>query len=344
MTDNEISIRFAVHNDVDKIMKAINDHWDANHILAHNKDFFLYIFCGDGNQINMVIGEERSTGEIFGFLGFVKYNSSDCPDIALILWKAVDGKDAILGVKLLFFLVKNVRHELISTVGTNPKTALPIYKSLKYNVGRLEHYYRISDKKEYKIAKIADKHILPIADDSWDILRFPDFETFKSKIDDSKLCEMYPHKDKYYFNHRFFAHPIFHYMVYAITSKDIDTIPAFFVCREVEKFGAKILRIIDYIGKESYFSFLASPLQKLMDMNNYEYMDCYCCGMFEKTMNDAGFVLRGENDPNVIPNYFEPFLSQNGDIYYFSNKTDNFRAFKGDADQDQPRMFDRTFL
>ena len=317
MADNDIVVRFAVRNDVDKIMKAINDHWDSSHILAHNRDFFHYVYGDNGNQINMVIGEEQCTGEIVGFLGFVKYNSNDCPDISLVLWKAVEGKDAILGIKLLFFLIKNVKHILISCVGVNPKTALPIYKSLKYNVGQLEHYYRISDREEYKIAKIVDKSILPIVDYGWDILRLPDFETFKTKIDNSILTEVHPHKDKNYFYHRFFAHPVYHYMVYAITAKDTDVIPAFFVCREIERFGARILRIIDYIGKELYFSYLALPLQKIMDENNYEYIDCYCCGMSEKTMNDAGLVLRKENDPNIIPNYFEPFLSQNINLFFF---------------------------
>ena len=338
MSDSNVIIRFATYDDVDKIMKAINDHWDANHLLAHNKDFFMY-FLGDlNNRLNMVIGEELNTGEIVGFLGFVRYNSNEHPDIALVLWKAVEGKASLLGIKLLFFLIGNLKHKLISTVGTNPKTALPIYKNLKYHVGKLDHYYRISDKDEYKIAKIMNKRILSVSDSDWKVDRLYNFNKFKTMIDYSILNEMHPHKDVDYFNHRFFMHPINNYIVYSIVKKDIHAAPAFFVCREVEKVGMKILRIIDYIGKELYFSYIASSLQRIMDKNNYEYIDCYCHGMSEEIMNKAGFVLRQEDDPNIIPNYFEPFLVKNVDIYYFSNKCENFRAFKGDGDQDQPRL------
>jgi len=131
-------------------------------------------------------------------------------------------------------------------------------------------------------------------------------------------------------------------MVFAIKENNFETISAFFVCREIEKFGVKILRIIDYIGEEKYFEHLAFSLQKLMNENNYEYIDCYCCGMSETTMNDAGFIKRTKIDENIIPNYFEPFLCENIDLYYFTNITENFRSFRGDADQDQPRIKNRS--
>jgi hypothetical protein len=343
MDNDEVIIRFATYNDVDNIMKTMRIHWDANHIVANNKEYFFYILGSDNNQINMVIGEEQSTGEIVGYLGFIKYNSSDYPDISLVLWKAVEckGVSAFLGVKLLFFLIENVKYALISSVGINPKTSLPILKSLKYHVGRLEHFYSISNSGEHKIAKITDKHIIPVTDYGWNILQIPNFETFSTSVDNYLFNEIHPHKDKCYFEKRFFAHPIYNYIVYAITAKDTDIISAILVCREIEKFGAKVLRIIDYVGKELYFSYLGLPFKKVMDENEYEYIDCYCFGMSKKTMNDAGFILRQEDDLNIIPNYFEPFLLQNVDIYYFSDR-DNFRAFKGDSDQDQPRISDRT--
>jgi hypothetical protein len=339
---SDIVIRFAVLDDVDKLMEAIKNHWDANHILAHNKDYFLYLLGGNNRQINMVIGEDQCTKEIAGFLGFIKYSVEDYYDFSPIYWKNVDNKDSFLGLKLMFFLIKNIKPRLFFCIGVNQVTALPIYKQLKYHTGQLDHYYRISDRDEYKIAKITNKYILSITVSGWNLLLIPDFDVFRTNIDDSLLINMLPYKDKNYFNHRFFKHPIYHYMIFAITRNDIETIPAFFVCREVEKYGIKILRIVDYIGEEKYFTYLASSLQKLMDENNYEYIDCYCCGMSEKTMNNAGLIKRKEDDVNIIPNYFEPYLCENTEIYYFTSITDNFRTFKGDADQDQPRINDRS--
>jgi hypothetical protein len=116
------------------------------------------------------------------------------------------------------------------------------------------------------------------------------------------LNEAHPHKDIDYFYHRYFSHPVRRYMVYAVKEKGIQTISAFLIFREVEKSGTKVLRIIDYIGAEKYLGLLSSPMQKLMDKGDYEYIDCYCIGMSEKTMNNAGFVLRTANDANIIPN------------------------------------------
>jgi len=336
----DIVIRFAIRDDIDKIMKIIGYHWYDNHILAHNKDFFLYTYGGNDEQINMVIAEVQNTGEIAGILGYIKYNANDTCDLSPILWLNVSQNDGFLGLKLMLFLVKNVKHRLFFGSGIYPAT-LPIYRMLKYHVGHLEHYYRISNRSDYKIARILHKNVLPITDSGWNILLIPDFDVFKTKISDSLLNGMLPYKDKNYFYHRFYAHPVYHYMVFAVVKKNNETIQAFFVCREVEVFKVKILRIMDYIGEEKYFSYLAFSLQKLMDDNEYEYIDCYCHGMSEQIMNNAGLIKRKETDTNIIPNYFEPFLCENMEINYFTSIVENLRTFKGDSNQDQPRMNDR---
>jgi hypothetical protein len=343
MKESDIVIRFAVRDDVDKIMKAFKDHWEADHILAHNKDFFLYLLAGNGDEINMVLGEEQSTGEIAGFLGFIKYSESICFDISLIYWKTISNKEAFLGVKLLLFLLKNVKPRVVFSLGINPKTALPVYKGLKYNVGKMDHYYRVSDRDEYKIAKVTDKCILPVIDSVCNIIPVPDFDFLKAKIVDSMLNETHPYKDINYIYHRYFDNPVRKYTVYAVTEDNAQTVSAFLICREMERFGAKILRIVDFLGKEKYFGYFSSFFQKLMDENNYEYIDCYCVGMSAQIMDRAGLIQRKETDENIIPNLFEPFVCENSDIYYFTSDNENFRSFRGDANQDQPRSCDRSF-
>ena len=49
-----------------------------------------------------------------------------------------------------------------------------------------------------------------------------------------------------------------------------------------------------------------------------------------------GFLKRTENDPNIIPNYFEPFEQKNVDIYFVSNVMENLHLYRGDGDQDRP--------
>jgi hypothetical protein len=333
-----IVIRFAIINDVDRIMGSIKEHWDSEHILALNRDFFLYMFGTEDEYINMVIAEVENSHEIAGFLGYIKYSSNEPYDISPVLWKSIRPRVDLLGIEMFFFLIKHTNYHVAISIGINQKTTLPIFRRLGYFTGKLNHYYRIADLKKYKIAKITDKKIPPVNESKFNILLFNDFYQFKEKIDMNALNINHPYKDLYYFRHRFFDHPIYHYMVYGVLPEHGGKISAFFICREIEKFEAKILRIVDYIGNEEYFAGISMTLENIIYKNNYEYIDCYCTGMSEATMQQAGFINRNDDDENIIPNYFEPFLCKNGDIYYWSNALKDVRLFKADADQDQPRL------
>ena len=49
----------------------------------------------------------------------------------------------------------------------------------------------------------------------------------------------------------------------------------------------------------------------------------------------AGFSERTEDDTNIIPNYFSPFVAENIDIYVRS-PYENTLFMKADGDQDRP--------
>jgi hypothetical protein len=161
---------------------------------------------------------------------------------------------------------------------------------------------------------------------------------FKEDVNLLLINDCYPHKDINYFRHRFFEHPVYQYMIYKIIKDDVKSSCAFFACREIEKFGIRILRIVDYIGSEECLAGISLPLQDLMEKNHYEYVDCYCYGISEKTMNKAGLLKHFDTDKNIIPNYFEPFTCENINILFYANNITNLRIFKADADQDQPRL------
>ena len=47
--------------------------------------------------------------------------------------------------------------------------------------------------------------------------------------------------------------------------------------------------------------------------------------------------LEKNNDHEVIPNYFEPFLKKNVSIEFaYKAKENNYAIFKADSDQDRP--------
>lgn len=98
------------------------------------------------------------------------------------------------------------------------------------------------------------------------------------------------------------------------------------------------MRIVDYVGLDDDLAFLSGEIQELLEQGGYEYADFYQYGIPQDIMNAAGFIRRGEDDPNIIPNYFEPFAAENIDIHFFTSELDGFCIFKADGDQDRPNL------
>ncbi|MFQ9650174.1 MAG: hypothetical protein ACLRZZ_08080 [Enterocloster sp.] len=79
---------------------------------------------------------------------------------------------------------------------------------------------------------------------------------------------------------------------------------------------------------------MEKKIDELLQVNGYEYIDCYQTGVKDEIMNGAGFLLK-DDERTMIPNYFEPYVGKNVDIYYFCTDGD-ITLFKGDGDQDRP--------
>ena len=76
-------------------------------------------------------------------------------------------------------------------------------------------------------------------------------------------------------------------------------------------------------------------------VKKYEFIDLYSYGVPNKILDKVGFC-NIKNHPNIIiPDYFEPYLKKNNDLYCgFKSNLNNskfIRLFKGDGDQDHPR-------
>lgn len=324
-------IRFAKKNDIKNIMEFIDVYWKNNHILSRNKSFFEYEHV-NGDDVTFVISEENEN--IDAVLGFIPYAKSN-RDVMTVIWKSKQTKDPFLGVKLLKYLIDNGDIRTVSSPGINKKT-MGIYKYLGYSVGKMKHWYRLNDKKKYTIAKIERKIISELATEPQYFLeKFNDFSELENNFDFElySKSETKPYKEKSYIKKRYFEHPIYRYNVYGIRNKD-NLFKSIIVTRIQQCSNSKVLRLVDCIGDFNVFKNIVFGLDEIVKEFDCEYVDVYECGIPDSIFNESGWI-NVEECNNIIPNYFNPYVCSNIDIYYFSTDKD-IVLFNGDGDQDRP--------
>ncbi len=341
--DVRYDIRLAKPSEIFDIMEFIGTHWKKEHIMAVDQKLFEYEFL-EGETVNIILAIDKNTKTIEAIAGFLKCShTSDRKKLDMwgSFWKVNDSKKnmTFLGVELIKRLITMFHCRTHLGIGINSNTTLPIRKiAFKEKTAKMKHYYCLNPQiEEFKIAVIKCRNYRKISDD---IKKTKCIEFFS--IDEIKKCfniealDTIPYKDFWYINKRFFHHPYYSYQVYGLYN-DQNNITALLVTRVVEQLQHKVLRIVDYIGEQKLFSGLGILFYDLMIEKHYEYIDFYTFGFEESYILDAGFLLKVEEDMNIIPNYFEPFLQENIDIWV--RYTDEDTLFcKADGDQDRPNQ------
>ena len=328
------NIKLATTSDIKKIMKFIEEHWKENHILARDKDFFIYEHVED-SAVNFVISLDENN-EINGTLGFIKYDNNKS-DIATVIWKVLKNtKNPSLGIELLQFLRDHDEFNTIFSVGINKKT-VGLYTYFGIYTNYLSHYIMINNSiNDYRVLSLNKTTTAP---------------SFVSKVSELKLIKLseeqlnfnfhnqtfIPHKSEKYFKKRYFNHPIYTYSVFGVYKK--SNLTSLIVAREVAANGGKILRIVDFLGDEEDIKFVAEDLFQFVKDNEYEYVDFMCYGISHDILEKSGFEKIDMSTSEVIaPNYFSPFVNENITVNFMidTQKLDKIRLFKGDGDQDRP--------
>jgi len=342
--DERYDIQLAKTADIDNIMQFVDKYWRKGHILSRDKELFKYEYA-DGDKVNFVLAIDKNTQLIEGIFGFIKCsNTKDAKrkDIWGSMWMVNDSHDNIplLGIELAkrALILTGCRTHIGN--GANPNTTVPLRRIFfGEKVVRMKQYYYLNPEiDDYKIALIKEKDnsiATPVVNKTY-ITQFHSIDEVK-KCFDIESIDAIPYKDNWYVNKRYFCHPYYKYAVYGLAGNNGKS-EALLVTRALECNGSRILRIVDYIGKHELFSGLGKQFEKLMKDNKFEYIDFYTHGFDEKSILNAGFKLRTDDDPNIIPNYFEPFLRENVDIWAHY-KLDGTLFFKADGDQDRPNQF-----
>ncbi len=334
--DEVYDIRLARIDDIPMIMTFIDSHWKKGHIMGNNRPFFEYEFV-HGEEVDFIIAIKRATGSLEAIFGFLRCSESITGDIWGSMWKVNDegGNLNLLGIELAKRVYELTGCHYYCGNGANPETTVPLRKLFfREKAVKMKQYYWLNPSiDDYKIAEINTKW-KPIRKKDgpcYEVKKVNDFTTLANEFDFEKVDSI-PHKTGWYVNKRYFKHPIYHYDAYAIY--DEGRAKAVFFTREIDIEGTSVLRIVDFIGEHKMLLGIFRSLDSLVKSNDYEYIDFFEYGIEDSILYEAGFRNRDDDD-NIIPNYFEPFVKKNIDIWCHY-KLDGTTFFKADGDQDRP--------
>ena len=308
------------------ILDFLNEHWGSKHPLVNHEVLFNYYFL-DGEMTNFYVLEDGDG--IAAICGYINCSSEENSDIWISIWCAKKGKNG-LGLALMGAMKELTGANVMACNNIRANT-MPFYTFLGYHPDKMNHYYRLADKAEYKMAVVNEK-IIPASEKIsgvW-LEEMKDIAQVEATFEIPAQCR--PHKDYWYIDKRYFKYPHYEYKVYAVHSG--DSVSALVVFRVNESDEGYVLRLVDYIGAKENFRLLSGFVDELMAQFDCEYCDMYSWGVDGE---DAGFVLRVA-DENIIPNYLNSLLQKNIDYYFFTSSTENFMMFKADGDQDRMNL------
>lgn len=336
--DEVYDIRLATVADIPMIMDFLKEHWRKDHIMATNRELFDYEYT-HGNDVDFVIAIKKETSTLEGIFGFLRCSKRRDGDLWGSMWKVNDKGDNmnLLGIELAKRVYSLTGCHYYCGNGANAGTTVPLRKLFfREKTVKMKQFYWLNNRiKEYRIAEIIDKWT-PIKGDcspDYKVIKFDSFNDLRNNFDIDRV-ENIPHKDEWYINKRYFEHPIYKYDSYGI--HDGSETKAVFFTREIRTQGAAILRIVDYLGNHEMLAGIYDFLDSLVKNNSYEYIDFFEYGIDDDILKKVGFRNR-EDYNNIIPNYFEPFVRENVDIWAHY-KTEGTTFFKADGDQDRPNL------
>ncbi len=328
-----VTIRRAVYEDIPDIMRFMDEHWKPGNILAKNREFFEWQFV-DGDKLNMFLGIDEEDGGIYGMIGVIVYNKSSNPDVSGCTWQVIKNSNPILGLELLEYMYEqlNVRYSYAAGLS---KKAVRINEVLGNVIVELDHYYRLADRRDYKIARVTDK-IIPAAEETgYSLEQIYSIEEMKEIIPEDILTAGILSKDYNYIEKRYFKHPIYQYDIWKIVDKEKNS-HSVLVTREEELQDRKMCKVIDHYGEMNDLGKIAAAVDRLMEEKEYEFIDVYSFGIPVEIYEQGGFVRCHKNSENIIPNYFHPFVQENIPLKMVDSMIEGVRLFRGDGDQDRP--------
>lgn len=341
--DEHFDFSLATKEDVPDIMNFLKEEWGETHILANDREFFLWQYgneqYGDANTVNFVLMRTKTTRELVGVNGFVAYSGDmDGRNVSSAITKVKSTLTIPLcGVELIKRFKALVPADNYYSSGTNPETMVPIGKKIfHYCTGEMQHFYMLNP--EFKDFKIADIKEIPASrceDFAYRLEKLKNADEMDSCWDYEKRFFGQGYKSREYLRKRYWEHPVYDYLMWKITDAENAGLSGILIGREICAEGRTMFRIVDFLGDLELLGRIGSALRKLLTENGYEYMDLIVGTLPEELLCKSGFVLRKADDGNILPSYFEPFVRKNIVTWYQKSNPD-IVIFKADGDQDRP--------
>lgn len=338
-----IDLRIATRADATTIMRFMDEHWRAGHILSRRQDLLLHDFLNfkDNQRLNIALAFDRDN--LVGLFGYMFYNSSLNPDMAGSLWKVIDSKRyPMLGIELRNYVMEHVPHRFFAAPGAGPQTE-SIYRFLGMEWGCMDHWYMLNPYFSVEQFKLVQTNHNPHAG-----ILLPSLSDGVTEISDCAMLNSFPFaryehrlpsKDADYFCHKFIKHPIHTYQLFWLKTLEAD---ALVVLRNARVAEGHAWRMVDYYGDEACMSLAARLIQNRICATGAEFADFVASGWGAVLMTQAGFVrLQHEHTEPIIPNFFEPLLRKNVPVYYVSDPVPPGRLCfmcRADGDQDRPNF------
>lgn len=332
----DFTFRLACADDKPAITKFMHAHWGQPHPLVELPQQFDYYYKSKDGSLRFALAYSGKT--LAAIAGYIPANSGAKPDVWVSIWVA-DPAVRGAGLELMQAMPKLLGCRTLCCNNIRPKTRA-FYHFLCYQTGQMQHWYRLAEKAECKIAQGCKAETAkPKGGAKLTLLKTPG-ELKNSGFKPPEAAN--PLKDEEYIIKRYFNYPGWQYRLYAAEiagRKNASALVALRLADVTEENGEKIgtvLRVVDYIGEADFFAQLGTALNALLKESDAEYMDCYCAGLPEKAFEEAGFTMRIEGGEEVIPHYLDPISRENIEYYYFTNNSENFTMFRADGDQDRP--------
>lgn len=328
-----IEIRQATYNDIPNIMRFIDEHWKKGHILARDRKFFEWQFVDEG-QVNVFLAIDEENQKIYGMQGVIIYNRSSTPDISGSIWKTIKSGNPVLGMELEEYVFSSLNVRYSCSAGISNR-AMKIYKLLDMIPTTMDHYYRLADKKDYRIAKVVQKVIPVVEKTGYKLQCIQSVDEMKQVISEERLAGHTMSKDYAYIQKRYFEHPVYQYDVWKIVDEKGSS-DSILITREEIVQDRKICKMVDFYGELKDLSCITTALDELMEEREYEFVDIYSYGVPTELYDKAGFIRCDEDSENIIPNYFHPFERKNISLHMIDPMIEGLTMFRGDGDQDRP--------